>query len=54
MGEQTEMMVNGDVCEQCGYVFDDLGMGFPRLCSECDPEKQAARDKRSRRRKRRS
>ncbi len=35
MGEQADLIINGDVCEGCGENFDDEGQGFPRRCSSC-------------------
>lgn len=35
MGEMAEMMINGDLCENCGsYIDEEGGDGFPRYCSE--------------------
>ena len=35
MGEQAELIINGDVCEGCGENFEDEGQGYPRRCSSC-------------------
>ena len=35
MGEQSDLIINGDVCEGCGENFDDEGDGYPRRCSSC-------------------
>lgn len=41
MGEYADMMIEGDVCSQCGgIIFDESGEpttgdGIPRVCSEC-------------------
>jgi predicted Zn-ribbon and HTH transcriptional regulator len=35
MGEQADLIINGDVCEGCGENFDDEGDGYPRRCSSC-------------------
>lgn len=41
MGEISDMMLEGDLCECCGaYIDDEGGSGFPRYCSE-----QCARDR---------
>lgn len=34
MGEQAELILNGDVCEGCGEEMGD-GPGYPRRCSSC-------------------
>ena len=34
MGEQAELIINGDVCEGCGEEMGD-GPGYPRRCSAC-------------------
>ena len=36
MGEQAELMINGDVCQYCGVYLDDEGDGFPRSCEACE------------------
>lgn len=34
MGEIADMILNGDLCEECGtYISGDAG--FPRLCAAC-------------------
>lgn len=35
MGEQADLLLNGDCCEGCGESFDDEGQGFSRRCSSC-------------------
>lgn len=34
MGEQADLILNGDVCEGCGEEMGD-GPGYPRRCSYC-------------------
>lgn len=34
MGEQAEMMVNGEVCTICGMFFDEE-YGYPKACEAC-------------------
>ena len=34
MGEQAELIINGDVCEGCGEEMGN-GSGYPRRCSSC-------------------
>lgn len=47
MGEITEMILDGILCEQCGCIIEDLiptddseelfeGPGYPRKCKECN------------------
>ena len=39
MGEIAEMMLNGDMCEQCGeWIGDGDGPGYPGLCAGCRRE----------------
>lgn len=39
MGEQADLMLNGDVCQICGMDFEDgESPGYPRTCSGCVPE----------------
>lgn len=35
MGEQADLIINGDVCEGCGEDFMEEGPGYPRRCSSC-------------------
>lgn len=35
MGEIAEMIVDGEICQICGEVFDDEPPGHPRSCEEC-------------------
>lgn len=35
MGEIADMMIDGEVCEECGEFFDDEAPGYPRKCSAC-------------------
>jgi hypothetical protein len=34
MGEQAEMVLNGDICELCGIYFKE-GHSYPVVCEEC-------------------
>lgn len=34
MGEQADLILNGDVCQVCGEEMGD-GDGYPRSCSSC-------------------
>jgi hypothetical protein len=35
MGEQADLILNGDCCEVCGENFVDEGEGYPRRCKNC-------------------
>lgn len=35
MGEIADLMINGDICEQCGVELGSEGDGYPRLCADC-------------------
>lgn len=37
MGEISEMMLDGTLCEECG-VYIGEGLGFPELCEDCKSE----------------
>lgn len=37
MGEVTEMMLDGILCEGCGEVIDMQAVGHPRRCRACRP-----------------
>lgn len=40
MGETTDMILNGFLCEGCGVLMDNFeSPGYPRLCEECEKEK---------------
>ena len=60
MGEIVDMIMEGELCEECVGWIDDNAQGFPRKCSDCRPKKvispqkrAALRAKRKRQRKRR-
>lgn len=39
MGEISEMMMNGLLCQQCGVWMDDFQeVGYPRTCGDCAVE----------------
>jgi hypothetical protein len=38
MGEIAEMILEGDMCDCCGAVFDDDGPGYPRTCDLCQDD----------------
>lgn len=42
MGEQADMMINGEVCEQCGQFLDEE-TGFPSLCRTCARQERGSR-----------
>ena len=35
MGEITEMILEGFLCENCGVFIDEKAGGFPRKCEDC-------------------
>jgi len=35
MGEISDLMINGDICEGCGVNLPGHGEGFPRYCRDC-------------------
>jgi tRNA(Ile2) C34 agmatinyltransferase TiaS len=35
MGDIADLMLNGDICDQCGVELEGEGMGFPRRCTGC-------------------
>lgn len=37
MGEIADLMINGDICEQCGEELGQ-GDGYARLCAACSQE----------------
>lgn len=50
MGEVTEMLLDGTLCEGCGEVFDDViegaeAPGHPRRCPSCRPACEAPKRK---------
>lgn len=49
MGDISEMMLEGDLCECCGaYIDDEGGSGFPRYCSvECARDRGALPEKKN-------
>ena len=36
MGEITEMILAGVLCEQCGVYIDEKASGYPRSCEDCE------------------
>ena len=41
MGTSADMLINGDMCEQCGEFFD-IPTGIPSLCGSCDYHNNAS------------
>ena len=37
MGEVTDMILDGDLCQVCGEFMED-GCGFPQTCAACAAE----------------
>lgn len=44
MGEISDMMLDGTLCEQCGEFIDEEGGDFPRLCASCSQEQEKPAD----------
>lgn len=38
MGEITEMILEGILCESCGTLVDGDIAGYPRSCEDCEDE----------------
>lgn len=38
MGEITEMILEGILCQLCGSFIDGDEVGYPRFCEECSRE----------------
>lgn len=38
MGEISEMILNGLLCEVCGTYVDGEEPGYPRKCEDCENE----------------
>lgn len=41
MGEITEMVLEGILCEICGCYIDDEPVGYPRHCEDCIDEEES-------------
>jgi hypothetical protein len=35
MGDIADMMIEGDLCAECGCALDCEGFGIPILCHDC-------------------
>lgn len=50
MGDITEMILDGELCEECGGYIDGKAPGYPRKCNDCkgggDEEQIAALNRR--------
>lgn len=38
MGETTEMIINGLICQYCTCLIDGEEPGYPRTCEDCEEE----------------
>ena len=47
MGEITEMILEGILCELCGVYIDDNFKGIPRKCKNCRRQTQGERRKKT-------
>ena len=36
MGEITDMILEGILCEQCGVLIDGTATDYPRTCEDCE------------------
>lgn len=39
MGEITEMILEGILCQECGCFISKHGEGYPESCEDCKNEK---------------
>lgn len=42
LGDQTELMLEGFICFNCGEYLDGDDPGFPRNCEACQQAKEKA------------
>ena len=47
MGEITEQILNGELCESCAGYIDNDEPGYPRKCSSCKPSKKRIKKQKS-------
>jgi len=40
MGDVTDAILEGVLCEQCGVYIDSPAGGFPRKCDDCKPKRR--------------
>jgi hypothetical protein len=40
MGEFSDMIIDGFLCEMCGEMIDGKESGYPRLCDTCKEENE--------------
>lgn len=45
MGELSDMVLEGILCELCGVYIDDNSQGIPRKCKNCRRQTQGERRK---------
>lgn len=38
MGETTELILDGILCELCGVFISEEGCGYPRSCEDCEED----------------
>jgi predicted Zn-ribbon and HTH transcriptional regulator len=48
MGDVTDSIMEGILCEECGVYIDDNPQGFPRRCNDCKPKSTISDAKRAR------
>jgi hypothetical protein len=52
MGDVSDAIMEGELCEECGVWINHNYQGFPRSCSDCKPKKSSSKAKRKRKLKR--
>jgi hypothetical protein len=50
MGEMTEMIMMGFLCQKCGTFIDMDAFGFPRCCDCCKVEEKVIPKKKKKKR----
>lgn len=45
MGDVTDAILEGELCQQCCVYIDDNIQGFPRYCYDCKPKTKKISDK---------
>lgn len=46
MGEVTDSILEGEICQNCGVWMDDFiedgyGAGYPQTCADCQEDQKA-------------
>lgn len=48
MGDIADMMIGGDLCQQCGVPLTNSLGDFPQFCPDCKPRKKRKKKRRRR------